>query len=318
MRPRLGANANACLGLPLTRDALRLRSLLSAPIVKFCLVNGCDFALAVCLTMPSTADLAKVTIGAPLLALASTTAFHEVSQLFTIESDGREIKWNFVAYWSERFNRLDMPAILMTIGALVSALYLDRDVAQTLEQPSQTTRNLRAFAALLLWLRMVRVLLIFPWSGPYVLMIFTMLQDVFKFVGVLFAFVLAFAAAFFALYEPAPQDRVLHWKVVREDVRPDGDDTCTDHLYSYLSAVLFLLETSVTGGEFFECMRNSSEYVSGWVLALLFYAIGSLLLLNMLIAMSARTPCDRLKVHARQPPPPPRLGTSGQVVRQRV
>ena len=85
---------------------MSLRSLLCAPIVQFILVNGCDFALAICLTMPSTADLARKSVGAPLLALAGETAFHEVTQLFSVESNG-SISLQFSAYWSERFNRIE-------------------------------------------------------------------------------------------------------------------------------------------------------------------------------------------------------------------
>jgi len=175
--------------------------------------------------------------------------------------------------------------IALAIATLISALALDGGASRGLEQPHAVTRNLRAFAALFLWVRLLRVFLVFPRYGPYVLMIFTMSDDVMKFLIVFAANVLAFSAAFFALYEPAPADRTLHW------LDMSTSEVCTEQMHSYLKTILFLFENSLSGGdlEFFYCIRNSESNGSGWILALLFHIIAVILLLNMLIAMMAKS-----------------------------
>ena len=52
---------------------------------------------------------------------------------------------------------------------------------------------------------------------------------------------------------------------------------------------MYLLESSLTGGDFFECVRNSISPTGGWILVFVVYTIMSLLMLNMLIAQMAKT-----------------------------
>jgi hypothetical protein len=70
--------------------------------------------------------------------------------------------------------------------------------------PSHVTSTLRASACIFLWLRLLCVLFVSAVFGPYVLTITIMMKDVLKFVVVLIIIILAFASAFFVLYEPAP------------------------------------------------------------------------------------------------------------------
>ena len=56
-----------------------------------------------------------------------------------------------------------------------------------------------------------------------------------------------------------------------------------------LLTVFYLFETSITGGEWFDCARQSTMPISGFVLLALYYILTALLLLNMLIAIMAKS-----------------------------
>ena len=147
-------------------------------------------------------------------------------------------------------------------------------------------RTLRAVAVIFLWLRMLRVLLMHSTYGPFVLMIIEMITDVRKYMVILLLVVLAWASAFYCMYEHSPLYRVAEtrgWPML------GAAPTCIDMMHTYPTALVYLLENSLTGGDFFECIRDSSNPVGGWLLAATFYATAVLLLLNMLIAMMAKT-----------------------------
>jgi len=84
--------------------------------------------------------------------------------------------------------------------------------------------------------------------------------------------------------------------------------------------VLFLFEHALNGEEFFECARHSKYPVTTWLIALAYIIIAGLLLLNMLIAMMAKSYDNGAEVKAlnynflkaqlvvmaaKQPPAPP-------------
>ena len=278
--------------------------LLSTPIAKFYLASACECALAILITLPPTARLADLRHAAPLLAWAISSLIWELRQLVLSPGDGMLARLR--AYASDRFNRIDLPAIAATLAALLSAIVLDGasagcglvvDVsegaghpnleADNCRPPSVETRTLRAIAACLLWIRTLRLLLLSSTLGPFVLTIFGMLTDVIKFLAVLVVTALSFAAALYSLYEPSPTVRLY---VQSSDWPFLGDEpSCVDHMQSFSSTLIFLLESSVTGADFFACARDSTNPVGGWIVAFVFYAILALLLLNMLIAMMAKT-----------------------------
>ena len=83
-------------------------------------------------------------------------------------------------YWSERFNRYDLPAMVFSTLALLS---MHTDGVQSLDDMSAgPTRVLRALGACFLWLRLQRVLLVFTRVGPYAFMVFVMINDVISYV----------------------------------------------------------------------------------------------------------------------------------------
>jgi len=272
--------------------------ILATPIVKYVVASACECTLALLMTLPSTAWLADPLHGYLLLAWVTSSLAWEIRQM--VVTAGTTVWTRASAYLTDRFNRIDLPAILFSLAALVSALVLDggnpecgkpADVPLSLNlqgcpPPSDVTSGLRASAALFLCLRVLRILLVFSWLGPYILMVFRMVQDVLKFLAILFVAVLSFTAAFFNLYEPAPAVRstpTTGWPFL------GSEPTCIAYMDAFSSALVFLLQASVTGDNFFECVRDSTHPIGGWVLAFLFYSGLGLLMLNMLIAMMAKT-----------------------------
>ena len=152
-------------------------------------------------------------------------------------------------YWSDLFNRLDLPAMLLAIAAVVAAhLEEEEDLPDaSLNLPgdgnsaSGWTPPLRAYAALLLWARMLRVLLLFPSLGPYTLMIFVMLNDMFFFLLIESMFVFMLAAAMYVLAE--------HYRSVDADTLA-AQPECIASQATFLDSLRFMFEASVTAQPF--------------------------------------------------------------------
>jgi hypothetical protein len=129
-------------------------------------------------------------------------------------------------------------------------------------------------AVFLLWLRVIRMLLISPKFGPFVMMFFLMLfGDVLYFLVLLIFLLVAFAASWTVLLEP--QSSIA---------------SCADELggVDFHTTLLRLLEGALTGNDFFECARDStSSPVAAWVITSVYVTLTAVLLLNMLIAMCA-------------------------------
>ena len=127
------------------------------------------------------------------------------------------------SYWSDRFNRIDMPAAICSLAAL-ACMHIDlraisssplasafspaltiNPLAAGLDAPPLTpaTRCVRAFAVLLLWLRVPRLFLLST-RGPLVLMLFQMVNDVLGFLLLLGSVLLSFAAAYLVRAPPPP------------------------------------------------------------------------------------------------------------------
>jgi len=184
-------------------------------------------------------------------------------------------------YWSDRFNRYDFPAMLTTL--LATALF-DKDAYEQ----SVTVRLLASAGAFFLWMRQQRILLIFSRVGPYVFMVFAMMEDVLRYLVILLIFPVAFAAALVRLFQPpsSTTDNNLEW--LPQDSQPLWDD-CSAHFQSFPNALVFLIEQAITGDNFFACARHSTWPVMTWIIAFLYVTFAGLLLLNMLIAMMAQS-----------------------------
>ena len=227
-------------------------------------------------------------------------------------------------YYADRFNRLDLPAALFTV---LSTLWTIFDVPQYAGPDSRAlmpgTHGLRSIAVLLLWMRAPRLFLLSTRRGPLVLMLFRMFTDVISFLVLQASILLAFAAAFVVLFE-RPTPDAWPWGVTTDLY----DERCEERFGSYVLAIRYLAEAALTSEPFLECGRGTHDPTTAYLLAILFYVVSGLLLLNMLIAMMAKTfdnvweasEVNHQFLFARQfvnqlsraPEPPPAAGTSSR------
>ena len=141
---------------------------------------------------------------------------------------------------------------------------------------------LLAFALLLLGLRMLRALMMVAWMGPLILMINKMLRDVGKWLIVQLVLLVSFAAALTALSQPPSPSSVF----------PDSCDlvNAADNEYRFLHAWVLLLEAGLMEDAQLECARNHSSFPeANFLLMVLFQLISAIVMLNMLIALMAKT-----------------------------
>jgi hypothetical protein len=171
------------------------------------------------------------------------------------------------AYWADSINRVDATALIFSFAALVAVVSAD-------DSEDATATSVLSVAVFLLGLRVIRVLLISPKFGPFVMMFFRMLfGDVLYFLVLLLVLLVAFAASWTVLLEPQ-----------------SSITGCADELggVEFHTTLLRLLEGALTGNDFFECARDStSSPVAAWVITSVYVTLTAVLLLNMLIAMCA-------------------------------
>ena len=76
---------------------------------------------------------------------------------------------------ADMFNLLDLPALVFTLAAMVYAYYGDALSSMPAEErPKQ--EELMCIAVLLMWLRQLRLLIVFPSMAPLVRMLANMMQ----------------------------------------------------------------------------------------------------------------------------------------------
>ena len=183
------------------------------PMFKCARAAILEFTFACLMTLPTTATLRQWRLSYFCLIWAMSGLLWEANQLVSAQVNLRSgsikhrikyVQQLLAVYVSDRFNRFDLPAMLLTIWALLEM----RGETGVLHNgyPSDLVRTLRAVSALLLWARQMRATTLSPTFGPYILMVFKMLQDTFIFLGLLAGVNVSFAAAFHLLYEEAPSD----------------------------------------------------------------------------------------------------------------
>jgi len=280
--------------------------LLRLPVVKFGLECAADLALALALTLISAVDLATAPIAPLLLVWVGSGLLWEARQVMALSSDAKSWRGRMydrlVAYWGDNINRVDATAFTFSFAALVALM-------STGNSEDATATSLRAVAVFLLWLRGIRVLLISPRFGPYVLMFFRMLfGDVLSFMVLLFFLLVAFAASWTVLLEPEPSllaqqfgdDQ--NWRWTPSHAAHLETAGCADELggLDIASTLQALFEGALTGNDFFECARDSTKSpLAAWAISLVFVTLTSVLLLNMLIAMCAAqsNPVEQKQIH---------------------
>ena len=202
------------------------------------------------------------------------------------------LRERFAAYWTDYINRFDATALIFSFAALVASSIFSTDDSET-----PTTRSLRVVAVFLLWLRLFRVPLLNSSLGPYVLIFFRMLfGDLLNFLALLLVLLVAFTASWTVLLEPEPSllaqqsSDEQNWRWTLSPVAHLETAGCAYELggVDFFSTLKKLIEGALTGNDFFECARDSTESPwAAWALSLVFVTLTSVLLLNMLIAMCA-------------------------------
>ena len=247
---------------------------LRLPVVKFGLECAADLALALAFTLIPAANLATAPVAPLLLVWVGSELLWEARQLMASSSGTKSwlarIYDCIITYWDDHINRVDATALILSFAALIAFLTAD-------DSEDASATSLRAAAVLVLWFRVVRVLLISPLFGPFVLMFWRMLfGDVLCFLVLLSFVLVAFAAS---------------WTVLLEHLETAG---CADELGgadvdSTRGVVLvWLLEGALTGKDFLECARDSTDSpVAAWMISFVYVTLTAVLLLNMLIAMCA-------------------------------
>ena len=272
--------------------------LLHIPAVKFGLECSADLALALALTFIPAADLATAPVAPLLLVWVGSGLLWEACQVMAFGSDAklwRDRMYDRVAtYWADSINRVDATALVFSFAALIAFMSTSNSEDTTKDA---TATSLRAVAVFLLWLRVIRVLLISPKFGPFVMMFFRMLfGDVLYFLVLLGFLLVAFAASWTVLLEPSPSllDQQFgddqNWRWAPSHGAHLKTAGCTDELggLDIASTLQMLFEGALTGNDFFECARDSTKSpFAAWAISLVFVTLTSVLLLNMLIAMCA-------------------------------
>ena len=270
--------------------------LLGLPVIKFGLECAADLALALALTLIPAADLATAPFAPLLLGWIGSGLLREGRQLMAFSSDEptqlapssrggwfyllcraasaasqqrlARVYDRLVAYWADHINRVDAMALIFSFAALVAFVSAG-------DSEDATATSLRVVAVFLLWLRVIRVLLLSPQFGPFVLMFFRMLfGDLLYFLVLLLFLLIAFAASWTVLLEP--QSSLIAG--------------CADDLggVEFHTTLLWLLEGAVSPNDHFECARSSTNSpVAAWMISFAYVTLTAVLLLNMLIAMCA-------------------------------
>lgn len=115
------------------------------------------------------------------------------------------------------------------------------------------------------------VLLQIPTCGPYVLMLQNMLRDLYIWLLLLGAVVVAFTAAVYA----------------KNTIDPPTNDTCKDQ-HTYLAYLWMMFGVNFGGDSHISCSDVAGDHVTTW-LFIVYYLFSMVLLMNMLIAMMAKT-----------------------------
>ena len=292
--------------------------LLDLPCVKFWLSIALELALAIFFTIARTesfnfldgeptSDDWRVTWRVLLYVWAVSGILWEVRQLF-IAAEGEDVDKNrhwvvqlyqrmsggIREYWSDRFNRYDLLADVLTLIFVCRIQNAEDGVSITAawyDQP-KVVHVIRGVGALFLWLRLKRILLVFSRVGPYAYAVFEMMNDVASYGAILAVYPISYAALLSAVNEP-PSSKgpsSLDWLPAPQFEPLLGSAAeCSGWFDSFPNAFVFLLERAVTGESFFECAYESENAVVNWVIAFWYTTTTGLLLLNMLIAMVRET-----------------------------
>eukprot|EP00964_Phaeocystis_antarctica_P158527 scaffold129219_cov66-Phaeocystis_antarctica.AAC.1 len=257
---------------------------LQLPFVKFYLGFTAQLSLALIFTLlPATIMHSTTAVSLLLLWMASGIVW-----------EAKQVKGDVHGHFADYFNRYDLAALVLCTATLLMAAATVHNWDVDNEGPDENWASTRALATFFLWLRTLRVLLVSPTFGPYALMFNRMLfNDVLYFLVLLAFLLVGIGASWYALLESTayaysglsvPGEP---WREYSPAAVIEAEG-CADELggIELLTIIFRLLEGALTGSDFFDCARSSTEApFASWVLSFVFVLLTVVLLINMLIAM---------------------------------
>ena len=157
-------------------SALRQAYLLSTPVVKFGISVIFDLVFASIMTFSSRERFTDDWKYFTMVVWAGSLVMWELGQAFQLQDTNSLVDilsvdpivaalLRFEKFYSERFNRVDLPGAALALATLL-CIRLDIDDNGVEAQFRPLTRALRSFSVLLLWLRAPRVFLLSENKGP--------------------------------------------------------------------------------------------------------------------------------------------------------
>lgn len=256
----------------LAHHALEVRALwVESPKIRLFGFVASSVALAILCTIRSPdADFwADPTTLLTLLMVAG----HWLVELETMFADGFSVA-NIWQHFLTPWNVVDV--VSLTLAAF--ALGFHDDVS--------AYRHLMSLALLFMWIRPLKCLYLLPWLGPYVFMMFAMVNDVLKIGSLAVVTMPGFICAQYVLFRDVESIQGCRIYGDLDDV-----DLSAPRLEQLSESFVILFEIFVGASESprVECLRKTSEGTMAWLLQTLFVVVTVLLLLNMLIAAMAKT-----------------------------
>ena len=138
-----------------------------------------------------------------------------------------------------------------------------------------------SISVLLKGLLITRLLRLHARLGPLMLMVLKMVYDLVLWVIIVGVPVVSFAASLYTLYK----DEFISGDAAKDDACIDPDQ----EFQTFGSGLLILLDTMLFADPLYACYRESSSPVIGTVLIYLYVLITAIMLVNMLIALMAKT-----------------------------
>jgi len=232
--------------------------LLSVPVIMFLFQLLIDLAVAILFTFINVEWL-QSTEKWKLFLLLSTVGGELAAEVIDVSR-----KKGLMTYFAVNpFNYFDLPGLTSaTLTILITLTFPSNSPGLV-----ATTNVLLSLSAIFLWLRMLRVLTLFPLVAPLTLMIFKMVADVFKWGLLVFFFVLAFASG-----------------VSKFDLSGDGECSNISTMFPF---EVLMRDVIAGDGALFDCKDQETGF--GRYVIYASFVLGNVLLLNMLIAIMAET-----------------------------
>eukprot|EP00966_Prymnesium_polylepis_P041780 970105-Prymnesium_polylepis.1 len=196
-------------------------------------------------------------------------------------------------YFDDIHNPFDLISMILSLGGLVLNVCTEHLLGDASMMPPGCTsdsivplagRELLSLAVLMNWIKLTRLLRLHNKFGPLMLMVMRMIVDLFTWLIIAIIPILAFTFALHTLYrDPYSYEN-----------RAGEDDDCAfmvpDTTFeSSGDGFIFLIEAMLSADGKYRCFRESSQPIWGTGYMMLFTLLTVIMLVNMLIALMAKT-----------------------------